>query len=83
MATTSMTLGPHWEQFIKSELESGRYASASEVVRAGLRELEDRSKSREALRQHLAQGANQAAKGVFSGDWSVSDILDRAEKRLG
>ncbi|KIC35904.1 CopG family transcriptional regulator [Ruegeria sp. ANG-R] len=83
MASTSLTLGPHWERFIKSELESGRYTSASEVIRAGLRELEDKSKSLEVLRKHLAQGADQAAKGVFAPDWSVSDILDRAEKRLG
>ena len=83
MATTSMTLGAHWEGFIKAEVESGRYASASEVVRAALRELEDKSKSLDALRAHLAEGADQAAKGIFVEDWSVDDILNRAEKRLG
>ena len=36
MATTSLSLGPHWEGFIRSELQSGRYASASEVVAGGL-----------------------------------------------
>lgn len=83
MATTSMTLGPHWEGFIRSEVESGRYASASEVVRAALRQLEDRSKSLEALRTHLAEGADQAAKGVHAEGWSVEDILNRAGARLG
>ncbi|WBU53885.1 type II toxin-antitoxin system ParD family antitoxin [Paracoccus sp. SCSIO 75233] len=83
MATTSMTLGPHWESFIRSEIDSGRYASASEVVRAALRQLEDKSKSLEALRAHLAEGADQAAKGIHVEDWSVDDILSRAEKRLG
>lgn len=83
MATTSMTLGPHWEGFIKSEVESGRYASASEVVRAALRELEDKSQAMNALRAHLAEGAAQAAKGVYADDWSVADILDRAEARRG
>lgn len=79
MATTSMTLGPHWEGFIKSEIESGRYTSASEVVRAALRELEDRSKSLETLRAHLAEGANEAAAGIFVEDWSVDSIITDAE----
>lgn len=82
MATTSMTLGSHWEGFIRSEVESGRYASASEVVRAALRQLEDQSRSHETLRAHLAEGADQAARGVFVEDWSVDDILDRAQQDL-
>lgn len=83
MANTSMTLGHHWEGFIKSEVESGRYASASEVVRAALRELEEKSQSLEVLRTHLAEGADQAAKGLYADDWSVSDIVARAEARRG
>ena len=83
MATTSMTLGPHWESFIRSEIESGRYSTASEVVRAALRQLEDRSKSLDVLRAHLAEGAGQAAKGIHVDEWSVDDILKRAGKRLG
>lgn len=37
MATPSLSLSPHWEAFVQSEVASGRYASASEVVRDGLR----------------------------------------------
>jgi putative addiction module CopG family antidote len=36
MATTSLSLGEHWEDFIRSEIASGRYSSASEVVRDAL-----------------------------------------------
>lgn len=43
----SIALGDHYEKFIKSQLESGRYNNASEVVRAGLRMLEDFEASRE------------------------------------
>ena len=82
MATTRMTLGPHWEAFIKSEVDSGRYATASEVVRDGLRMLEERSKSLEVLRAHLSEGAAQAAKGLHVEEWNVDDILNRAERRL-
>lgn len=83
MATTSMTLGPHWESFIRQEVDSGRYTSASEVVRAALRELEDKSRSLEALRAHLGEGAKEAAAGLQVDDWSIDDIMARAEIRRG
>jgi len=43
MATTSLSLGEHWENFIKREVASGRYGSASEVVRDALRHREERN----------------------------------------
>lgn len=81
MASTSLTLGAHWEKFIKKEVESGRYGSASEVVRAALRELEERSKRLETLRTHLATGAKQAARGEFVEDFSAADVMKRAKAR--
>ncbi|MEM9878327.1 MAG: type II toxin-antitoxin system ParD family antitoxin [Pseudomonadota bacterium] len=83
MATTSMTLGSHWEGFIKREIESGRYASASEVIRAALRELEDKSKSLEALRTHLAEGAQEAAAGIYVENWSVESVIADGETQSG
>ena len=80
MANTSLTLGPHWEKFVKREVASGRYASASEVVRAGLRELEERAKRLESLRAHLDEGAKQAARGDFA-TLNVDDLMTRAKKR--
>ena len=65
MATTSMSLGEHWEAFIKNEVASGRYGSASEVVRDALRNLEERKAKLEALRSHLGEGAVQAERGEF------------------
>ena len=41
---TSVALGAHFEEFIKEQLEGGRFNNASEVVRAGLRLLEDQEK---------------------------------------
>jgi antitoxin ParD1/3/4 len=75
MASTSLTLGEHWEKFIKNEIASGRYASASEVVRDALRALEERKSKLDALRAHLAQGAAQAAKGEFVDDYSIETII--------
>ncbi|MBI1255151.1 MAG: type II toxin-antitoxin system ParD family antitoxin [Hyphomonas sp.] len=80
MATTSLSLGPHWESFVKQEIASGRYASTSEVVRAALRELEERGNRLRTLRDHLAEGAAQARKGEFA-QFTVDDVVDRARKR--
>ncbi|MGE0741918.1 MAG: type II toxin-antitoxin system ParD family antitoxin [Hyphomonadaceae bacterium] len=80
MATTSLSLGAHWEKFVKREVASGRYASASEVIRAALRELEDRGKRLDVLRAHLDEGAKQARQGEFV-EFSVADTVARAKKR--
>jgi antitoxin ParD1/3/4 len=80
MAATSLSLGPHWETFVKREIASGRYASASEVVRAALRELEERGERLEALRAHLSEGAKQAKRGDFV-ELEVADVMARARKR--
>ena len=44
--SSSYSLGPHFDTFIQEQLASERYASASEVVRAGLRLLEEHEESR-------------------------------------
>ena len=81
MATTSLSLGGHWEEFIKEEIKSGRYSTASEVVRDALRELEDRGKRLEALRAHLAEGAGQAAREDFVEDFDIESIIERTKAR--
>ncbi len=53
---TSITLGEHFEDFIAQQIESGRYGSASEVVRAGLRMLEDTESKLGTLRRLLNEG---------------------------
>ena len=75
MATTSLSLGEHWEVFIKNQISSGRYGSASEVVRDALRSMEERKSKLEALRSHLAQGAQQAKSGEFVDDFSMDALI--------
>jgi len=53
---TSVSLGEHFDQFIAAELEKGRYGSATEVVRAGLRLLETEEEKLDALRSLIDEG---------------------------
>ncbi|MCE4226348.1 type II toxin-antitoxin system ParD family antitoxin [Methylobacterium sp. C25] len=57
---SSYTLGEHYEQFVRGLVNSGRYASASEVMRDGLRLMEEREQMRaaklEALRKEIREG---------------------------
>jgi antitoxin ParD1/3/4 len=74
MATTSLSLGEHWEGFIKQQVSSGRYGSASEVVRDALRTMEDQKSKLEALQAHLSEGATQARNGDFIDDFSIESL---------
>ena len=53
---TSVTIGKHFEAFIAEQLKEGRYGSASEVVRAGLRLLEEQESRVRQLRAALIEG---------------------------
>jgi len=55
---TSITLGSYFDQFIQGVLREGRYKNASEVVRAGLRLLEEEEQKIIALRYAIDEGIN-------------------------
>ena len=76
---SSYTLGEHFEGFVKAQVESGRYASASEVVRDALRLLEDHEKLR-AVR--LAELRSAIREGMDSGAGVAADtVFDRLEQK--
>ncbi len=53
---TSVTLGNHFEQIIERSIKSGRYSSASEVIRAGLRMVDEREQKIILLREAIEAG---------------------------
>ena len=53
---TSITLGDHFDGFIASQIQTGRYGSASEVIRSALRLLETQETKLNTLRQLLVAG---------------------------
>lgn len=56
MKNTSVALGDHFERFVASQVASGRYTSASEVMRDALRLLEAKNNHREAVIAALIEG---------------------------
>ena len=74
---TSISLDDHFADFLSREVSSGRYRSASEVVRAGLRLLEDHETRLAALRAALITGEESGAPEPFDFDEFVRRKKDR------
>lgn len=68
-ANTSVSLGSHFEQFINSSIAQGRYKNASEVIRAGLRLLEEEDEEHrlkvQALKEAIYAGLNSGPAEEF------------------
>ena len=65
---TSVSLSDHFTEFLTRQVASGRYGSASEVVRAGLRLLEERETALQELRAEIAKGEASGAPVAFMPD---------------
>lgn len=68
MKTTSVALGTHFEDFIQASILSGRYNNASEVIRSGLRLLEDREQKILSLRTAVEDGLSSGILEDFDAD---------------
>jgi len=80
---TSVSLGPHFEEFITSKLETGGYKNASEVVRAGLRLLEEREEKIQILRKALSSGINSGFVNNFDPDDHLKQLQRRRKETNG
>ena len=79
----NVSLTPYFDNYIKSKVESGQYHSASEVVRAALRLLEEREavylSRNELIKKELQDGMDSGA----SEEWNKKDFLVKARKQAG
>jgi antitoxin ParD1/3/4 len=76
---TSVSLSVHFEEFIRQQVDTGRYNNVSEVVRAGLRMLEDQESRQVLLNVELRKAV---ALGLNSGsDVCGESVFDRLEQK--
>ena len=76
---TSISLGNHFESFIEHTISDGRYTNASEVIRAGLRLLEEEENRVLALRKALQEGVDSGRANDFEPKKFLESLKARAK----
>lgn len=79
----TVALGQHYEDFIKTRIETGRYNNVSEVVRAALRRLEEDEAKLEALRAALAEGELSKDVEDFDPESFLRGLKEGRKKKNG
>ncbi len=79
MKNTSISLGNYFDQFVSSQVSVGRYKNVSEVIRAGLRLLEDEENKTIALRNAIQKGIESPRVENFDFDENLKQL--KAQKR--
>jgi len=73
---TSVLLGDHYESFIKTQITSGKFSSASEVVRAALRLLQDEEERKIAILRSALEAGEQSGLAVpYDGEKFISNMM--------
>ena len=77
---TSVALGAHFEQFVHESVRDGRYKNASEVIRAGLRLLEDEEQKYHALKNALQKGIESGLATDFDPEENLKRLKTHRAK---
>ena len=80
MKNTSVSLGNYFDQFVSSQVSVGRYKNVSEVIRAGLRLLEDEETKATALRNAIQKGLESPRVEDFNFDENLIKLKARKRK---
>ena len=74
MKNTSISLGNYFDQFVSSQVSVGRYKNVSEVIRAGLRLLEDEDNKVITLRKAIQEGIDSGIAHNFNPDKHLQEL---------
>jgi len=77
MKNTSISLGNYFDQFVSSQVSAGRYKNVSEVIRAGLRLLEDEENKVIALRNAIQEGIDSGIAHDFDPQKNLENLKAR------
>ncbi|HAY88280.1 MAG TPA: type II toxin-antitoxin system ParD family antitoxin [Bacteroidetes bacterium] len=77
----NVSLNPHYDSLIDKLVSSGQYNSASEVIRSGLRLLEQQNKEQELKTAYYKQEIQRGLDSGDAGSWNNDDFLKKAKAR--
>ncbi|MDR2145863.1 MAG: type II toxin-antitoxin system ParD family antitoxin [Tannerella sp.] len=80
MKNTSVSLGNYFDQFVGSQVSAGRYKNVSEVIRAGLRLLENEENKIVALKSAIQQGLSSPRVENFDFDEHLAKLKSKKRK---
>lgn len=78
---TSIALGDHFESFVSDSVKSGQFNSASEVIRAGLRLLEEQEKKKSLLTKALFDGEESGFVKDFDPELLLKELHEKHKSR--
>ncbi|MGY6561152.1 MAG: type II toxin-antitoxin system ParD family antitoxin [Luteibaculaceae bacterium] len=77
MKNTSISLGDYFDQFVQTQVSAGRYKNVSEVIRAGLRLLENEESKFIALRNAIQQGIDSGIAHDFDPEKHLQKLKEK------
>lgn len=77
MKNTSVSLGNYFDEFVSNQISIGRYKNVSEVIRAGLRLLEDEESKTLALKKAIQEGVDSGIAHDFNPDKHLQELKAR------